>query len=42
MAHTHTHTTFLAEEVDDGEDVPMWNDSLGEDVQPTVGHFDER
>ena len=40
--HTPTHINCLAEEVDDGEDVPMWNDGFGEDVQPTVGDLDGR
>ena len=35
--HTPTHTNYLAEEVDDEEDVPVWNEDAGTETQPTLG-----
>ena len=35
--HTPTHTNYLAEEVDDEEDVPVWNKDAGKETQPTLG-----
>ena len=35
--HTSTHTNYLAEEVDDEEEVPVWNEDAGVEAQPTVG-----
>ena len=35
--HTPTHTNYLTEEVDDEEDVPVWNEDAGVEAQPTVG-----
>ena len=39
--HTPTHTNYLAEEVDNKEDVPVWNVDAGVEAQPTVDQLSD-
>ena len=35
--HTPIYTNYLAEEVDDEEEVPVWNEDKGNETKPVLG-----